>query len=157
MCTCGSLSYDYDLIVSDHVKEQVYKGSVLFVLLGWPTFVTMYMRRWRDIYTSWADSQVPVYVLVYHRLVTNLEEELRRLFRFLNEPSVTPQISCVVQRREGSHHRKKKLEQMQLAVFSDQQVEYLDRAIMEVKLALERKTGKNFSDFTNWMRSTSVN
>ena len=106
------------------------------------------MGGWPTLYKSWAASDVPLHVLVYSRMkTTDLRQELEHVFQFLN---FSANIDCVMKSPEGWAHRKKESWQDELVVFTEKQVQFLNRAIDEVQAVLERKTGAKFDDFQAW-------
>ena len=61
-------------------------------------------------------------------------------------------MDCAVRSPEGWAHRQKPAWQDEVAVYSQDQVLYLNKAIDEVQAALEQKTGAKFDDFQSWKR-----
>nr|KAG5703429.1 hypothetical protein BaRGS_022478 [Batillaria attramentaria] len=118
----------------------------------WDTFVDGSMKHWSSNYLNWSKLQKPVHLLVYHRLLAQLEPELRDVIDFLHEPSIHPMIHCAARDKEGDAHRQKEEWQEKFAVFSHKQKRYLNDAIDTVQEAWEKRTGKNFADFQKWKR-----
>ena len=124
----------------------------LFCHTEWPEFISQFMQRWQDLHLAWAEDMAPLHVLVYHRLVANPEAELRHIFHFMQEPSITPNIHCATLAKEGPAHRKKPDWQKEAAVFNETQRQFLNNAIDRVQKALHRKTRADLGDFQTWKR-----
>ena len=119
------------------------------LLVDWANFTTKWVRKWPELYKSWATTKVPLHVMVYNRMTSDLPRELGLVFKFLN---ISANIDCAVRSPEGWAHRQKPAWQDEVAVYSQGQVLYLNKAIDEVQAALERKTGAKFDDFQSWKR-----
>ena len=110
------------------------------------------MEKWGVLYMYWAEDPTPLHVLLYSRLMTQLEPELERVFAFLNESSITPRVDCAARSPEGWYHRDKPEWQQEAAVFSQYQKDTINQAIDSLQTALEAKTGHKLDDFQLWKR-----
>ncbi|XP_070198477.1 WSCD family member CG9164-like [Littorina saxatilis] len=121
-------------------------------LKGWPKHVQNNMGGWKNLHLAWAKDNTSLHVLVYHRMVAHLEQELHNTLQFLNLSFVTPRIHCAVRKPEGYAHRKKPDWVEEMAVFSRTQRQSLNAAIDSVRKALLKKTGVDFADMDQWKR-----
>ena len=104
------------------------------------------------LFKLWAASHLPIHVLTCSHMKSDLRRELDLVFQFLN---VNANIHCALESPEGFDHRQKQSWQDKVAVFNKTQVRFLNNAIDEVQVALERKTGAKFDDFQAWKRCPS--
>ena len=110
------------------------------------------MLLWRSFNLAWARSDVPLHVLLYHRMEAQLAWELRHVIRFINETSIVPRIECALKARNYLSRRQKPDWQRDAAVYSARQTAYLNNAIDTVHATLKAKTGVSFDDMLLWKR-----
>ena len=68
----------------------------------------MSKNTWDWFYSTirWLSFPGPLHIIRYERLKTNLREELQNIIRFLNITVSDQMLDCVVDKSEGSFHRK---------------------------------------------------
>lgn len=98
---------------------------------------------YKEIITTCVDlNRIPVHILQYDRLQSNLAAELRMLAKFLNVTVSNYDIQCTVQLQEGHVHRitslQKRLEQMH-TVFNDDDMFRLRTLQTEVESILKKR------------------
>lgn len=110
------------------------------------------MLLWQSFNLAWARSNVPLHVLLYHRMEAQLAQELDHVIRFINETSIVPRTDCALKARNYLLRRKKPDWQRDAAVYSARHTAYLNDAIDRVHAALKSKTGISFDDMLLWKR-----
>lgn len=74
----------------------------------WAEFIKRAMPRWLHLYYFWMKNinTSSLLVIQYADLLTNTENELRRLMSFLNLNFTEANMKCTLERKEGLFHRK---------------------------------------------------
>lgn len=77
----------------------------LLFFLGWKGYFAKDSETWLRFIKYWFKFKVPVYVVHYEQLKSNLRETLRGVLDFLNIEIDENRLNCVVQNAEGEFHR----------------------------------------------------
>ena len=91
---------------------------------------------WRTSNLAWIqDDSVPLHIIRYNDLKSNLALELISLLRFLQWPTSKRRIACVLQHSEGRHHRRQ-IHPPPPSLFTEAQRLFLNNSIVEVEAAI---------------------
>ncbi|XP_046543868.1 WSCD family member CG9164-like [Haliotis rubra] len=74
---------------------------------GWQTYVSLQSRGWVDMNTDWLKFDGPLLIMQYRDLQTNMLNETRRLFNFLDMRVSDPELVCMVSNAHGKFKRPK--------------------------------------------------
>ncbi|XP_046387268.1 WSCD family member AAEL009094-like [Ischnura elegans] len=75
----------------------------------WQDFVADKLITWRRTNLDWLEHfRGPMHVVLYDRLVTHVEQELRALLAFLGLRAPRTAIDCALARREGIYKRRRR-------------------------------------------------
>ncbi|KAF0304584.1 WSC domain-containing protein 2 [Amphibalanus amphitrite] len=90
----------------DRTHSMVNEGDMTELYHGpeWHHFVTYYAREWYDLYSRWIEYTDDVYILHYHRLMSDTMVELGRILRFLEVEPDPARLECVRGHLEGRVH-----------------------------------------------------
>ncbi|KAF4520044.1 hypothetical protein B566_EDAN008332 [Ephemera danica] len=115
----GSVYKDYGLLKNGFPAESVVNGSVVVVKTHesgaaarapFQRAVLLKLATWTNTYMDWLRNfPGPKHILLYERLVANVEPELRSLLTFLNVTLPEPSLLCALSRREGIYRRRRRL------------------------------------------------
>ena len=84
--------------------------SILFRFISvWETFVCVNIGAWKNFNLLWLRNfSKPLYPLFYENLQTDLQNELQKLFQFLQVPINETALGCIEENKEGNFHRQNK-------------------------------------------------
>ena len=77
----------------------------------WAKHVYQYIDEWEYFNVNWYlafAKKNSIYVVEYENLVRNTTHEMKRILNFLNTNVSKSIFDCVMSRKEGLYHRKKK-------------------------------------------------
>ena len=98
--------------------------------------IEILVHDWRTSNLAWIqDDSVPLHIIRYDDLKSNLAYELIRLLRFLQWPTSKRRIACVLQHSEGRHHRRQ-IHPPPPSLFTEAQRLFLNNSIVEVEAAI---------------------
>ncbi|XP_060085643.1 sialate:O-sulfotransferase 1-like [Ylistrum balloti] len=113
---------------------------------GWKEYVKRQCLRWQSSYTTWMKEFQNRFLLVRYRdLKNDLIPTLRRISEFLNVTASEKDLICTDINKEGQHHRKQKYELTIPDIFTEEQIDMVNTAIMDVmKVAKNKFSLKDF-------------
>ncbi|XP_069103161.1 sialate:O-sulfotransferase 1-like [Argopecten irradians] len=107
---------------------------------AWSAHVKRESTVWRDSYLTWLNVfQNRSLVVRYKDLRENLIPTLRKISKFLNVQSTEMDYICTDVNKEGQHHRKQTYSLETADIFTDQQIDMVNSAIMTVMNATKNR------------------
>jgi len=132
---------------ADHTGQAAVE---LFNATIWPKRIASYTTRWQTLHYKYATeidtAQTPILVLLYEDLKRDLEPQLDRILRFLEdttgfhtEDDKEERISCTVKRNMRKASFKRQKSELSWEVFSPRQIELVNRQLDEINKIFLRK------------------
>nr|CAD7409860.1 unnamed protein product [Timema cristinae]CAD7424555.1 unnamed protein product [Timema monikensis] len=76
----------------------------------WQQFVIDKLAAWKRTNLDWLHNFTgPIHIILYEKLIYNLDHELHKLLNFLDLKVVPNDFQCALERREGIYRRKKRV------------------------------------------------
>ena len=92
------------LIKNDYNRGQLLT-TVLLSVSAWADAVDCFDKRWRSFHINWANASIPVLLVRYEDLKTDLKGQLQHIAEFLKLDIPPDRIENVLNNSEGSYHR----------------------------------------------------
>ncbi|XP_046363397.2 WSCD family member CG9164-like [Haliotis rufescens] len=99
----------YNAMVADfnrlHSKSHVGTVSLPIFIRDWKRYLSEWSHKWYSLNHSWITQKDNLLVIFYENLQKHLEQELTRLYSFLDDGSFHGNIQCALNITEGNFHR----------------------------------------------------
>ncbi|XP_069101621.1 sialate:O-sulfotransferase 1-like [Argopecten irradians] len=125
-------------IIKDHFHALVNPSK--FNSTEWYEYVKQQSLAWRNSYLTWLDVfENRALVVRYDNLRDNLIPTLRKISMFLDVQPTKIDYICTDVNKEGRHHRKQKYSLETSDIFTNQQIDIVNSAIMTVMNATRNR------------------
>ncbi|XP_021359548.1 WSC domain-containing protein 1-like, partial [Mizuhopecten yessoensis] len=112
----------------------------------WKSYVKGECFHWQSVYKVWLKTFVNRSLLVrYVDLKESLVPTLRQISKFLNVTTSEMEYTCTYMNREGQHHRNQKYDLRITDLFTEEQIDMVNGAILNVMATM--KNGYRLKDF----------
>ncbi|XP_071107485.1 WSCD family member CG9164-like [Haliotis cracherodii] len=143
----------YNAMVADfnrhHSKSHVGIVALPVYIKNWNRHLSEWSRIWYSLNHSWITQMDNLLVIFYENLQKHLEQELTRLYSFLDDGSFHGNIQCALNNTEGNFHRNTSNNLPISFFYGDPDVRLMNRYIDVVDILL-KKYNHSFFDISSY-------
>nr|CAD7569736.1 unnamed protein product [Timema californicum] len=100
-------------VLKPGLKQDILENAITKLhwnIPDWQQFVIDKLAAWKRTNLDWLHNFTgPIHIILYEKLIYNLDHELHKLLKFLDLKVVPNDFQCALERREGIYRRKKRV------------------------------------------------